>query len=164
MKFPRQGAALVFLRAEEQGRQFLKVGPALTFAFREAVFALASMENELLPPAQRSRLVETLDEAMLRNPAYWQDHYHGTPQEIALARVYSLSDRIRYYWPDPKVQAALGRLLQNLGGKALPLTLVSQFLPGQFERIRSGQIMNTPEALILDKVGSVLDAYAQACG
>ena len=27
----------------------LKVGPALTFAFREAVFALAMMENELVP-------------------------------------------------------------------------------------------------------------------
>jgi D-tagatose-1,6-bisphosphate aldolase subunit GatZ/KbaZ len=142
----------------------LKVGPALTFAFREAVFALVMMENELLPPAQCSRLVETLDLAMQRDPSYWKGHYHGTPQEIAFARKYSLSDRIRYYWPDPQVQAALGRLLQNLGEKPLPLALISQFMPQQWEKIRSGQISLTPEALILDKLASVLEAYTLACG
>ncbi|STW04415.1 Tagatose-6-phosphate kinase GatZ [Klebsiella grimontii] len=33
----------------------LKVGPALTFALREAIFALAQMENELVAPESRSR-------------------------------------------------------------------------------------------------------------
>ena len=33
---------------------FLKVGPALTFAFREAVFALVHMENELIAASLRS--------------------------------------------------------------------------------------------------------------
>jgi D-tagatose-1,6-bisphosphate aldolase subunit GatZ/KbaZ len=142
----------------------LKVGPALTFAFREAVFALVLMENELLPPSECSCLVETLDLAMRRDPTDWKGHYHGTERELAFARKYSLSDRIRYYWSDPKVQAALERLLQNLKKKPLPLALVSQWMPGQLEKLRSGEIENTPEALILDKVGSVLDAYAQACG
>jgi D-tagatose-1,6-bisphosphate aldolase subunit GatZ/KbaZ len=142
----------------------LKVGPALTFAFREAVFALAMMENELLPSPQRSGLVETLDQAMQRDPAHWKGHYHGSPQEMAFSRKYSLSDRIRYYWNVPQVQAALGRLLQNLAGNPLPLTLVSQFMPAQLDKIRSRQIGNTPETLILDKVGSVLEAYSQACG
>ena len=142
----------------------LKVGPALTFAFREAVFALAMMENELIPPGRRSRLVENLGEAMLREPASWKGHYHGTPQEMAYARKYSLSDRIRYYWGVPQVKMALGRLLKNLRKDPLPLTLVSQFMPGQLEKIRSRQIGNTPEELILDQVGSVLDAYALACG
>jgi D-tagatose-1,6-bisphosphate aldolase subunit GatZ/KbaZ len=142
----------------------LKVGPALTFAFREAVFALAMMENELLPPAQRSCIVETLDLAMQRDSSYWKAHYHGTPREIAFARKYSLSDRIRYYWSDPKVQAALGRLLQNLAVRPIPLALVSQFMPEQWERLRSGQIGNSPEALILDKVSSVLEPYTRACG
>jgi len=141
----------------------LKVGPALTFAFREAVFALARMEDELLPPAQRSRLVETIDEAMQRDPIHWQGHYHGTPPQIAFSRKYSLSDRIRYYWGSPPVQSALGRLLQNLEEKSLPLTLLSQFMPVQSEKVRSGQIGNTPEALILDKVGSVLVTYSSAC-
>ena len=141
----------------------LKVGPALTFAFREAVFALSLMENELLPRAQRSRLVETLDEAMQRNPAYWRKYYHDTPRAMAFARKYSLSDRIRYYWGGAQVQIALERLLQNLLEKPLPHTLLSQFMPGQSEKVRSGQIANTPEALILDKIRTVLEAYACAC-
>jgi D-tagatose-1,6-bisphosphate aldolase subunit GatZ/KbaZ len=142
----------------------LKVGPALTFAFREAVFALAMMEKELLPAEGCSHLVETIDEAILRDPVHWKDHYHGTPQQVAFGRRYSLSDRIRYYWSVPQVQAALGRLLQNLAGKPLPLTLVSQFLPEQSEKIRNGQIGNIPDALILDKIHSVLEAYTLACG
>jgi D-tagatose-1,6-bisphosphate aldolase subunit GatZ/KbaZ len=142
----------------------LKVGPALTFAFREAVFALAMLGDELLPPGQRSRLVETLDESMQRDSTHWKAHYHGTPEQVALARKYSLSDRIRYYWPDPQVQSALGCLLRNLAEKPLPLTLVSQFLPGQWEGLRSGRIANTPEALIMDKIGTVLEAYSRACG
>lgn len=142
----------------------LKVGPALTFAFREAVFALAWMEDELLPPPQRSRLVGTLDEVMLQLPAHWQEHYHGTPAQMAFARKYSLSDRIRYYWGDPRVQAALARLLQNLTARPLPGALVSQFMPEQWEKIRSGQLANTPEALILDRLAAVLDRYARACG
>jgi D-tagatose-1,6-bisphosphate aldolase subunit GatZ/KbaZ len=142
----------------------LKVGPALTFAFREAVFALVLMENELLPPSECSCLVETLELAMRRDPTDWKGHYHGTERELAFARKYSLSDRIRYYWPDPKVQAALERLLQNLEKKPLPLALVSQWMPGQLEKLRSGEIENTPEALILDKIGSVLKVYDSACG
>ncbi len=46
----------------------LKVGPALTFAFREAVFALALMEDELFSAEEQSHLVETLEAAMLRAP------------------------------------------------------------------------------------------------
>jgi D-tagatose-1,6-bisphosphate aldolase subunit GatZ/KbaZ len=142
----------------------LKVGPALTFAFREAVFALARMENELFGVSERSRLIETLDEVMLREPTSWKDHYHGTPEQMAFARKYSLSDRVRYYWGSPAVQAALGRLFQNLKGKELPLTLLSQYLPVQWESIRSGRIENTPEALVLDKISTVLEEYTRACG
>jgi D-tagatose-1,6-bisphosphate aldolase subunit GatZ/KbaZ len=122
------------------------------------------MENELVSPGERSRLVETLDEVMLREPAHWQEHYHGTPRDMAFARKYSLSDRIRYYWVNPPVQAALGRLLQNLAEKPLPRMLVSQFMPEQWEKIRTGQIANSPEALILDRLASVLEVYARACG
>jgi D-tagatose-1,6-bisphosphate aldolase subunit GatZ/KbaZ len=142
----------------------LKVGPALTYAYREAIFALAMMENELIPAERRSNLVEALEEVMIRQPEHWQKYYHGDEAAQRLARKFSLSDRIRYYWGSPPVQFALGRLLQNLGEKTLPLTLVSQYVPGQWERIRSGQIANTPEAVILDKVDSVLEEYAFAQG
>jgi D-tagatose-1,6-bisphosphate aldolase subunit GatZ/KbaZ len=142
----------------------LKVGPALTFAFREAVFALALMEAELFPAERRSHILETLEEVMTAQPESWRDHYRGDAASRRLARKFSRSDRIRYYWGNPQVQAALGRLLQNLGKKALPLTLVSQFMPAQCERIRYGQIDNSAEAVIFDKINSVLAEYADACG
>jgi D-tagatose-1,6-bisphosphate aldolase subunit GatZ/KbaZ len=74
----------------------LKVGPALIFALCEAVFALAWMEDELLPASERSDLKTVLKQAMLRNPRHWQKYYRGSTQELAFARKYSLSDRFRY--------------------------------------------------------------------
>ncbi len=44
----------------------LKVGPALTFAFREAVFALAMMEDELFSKDERSNLIRVLDDVMIQ--------------------------------------------------------------------------------------------------
>ncbi|MGD0174441.1 MAG: class II D-tagatose-bisphosphate aldolase, non-catalytic subunit [Anaerolineales bacterium] len=142
----------------------LKVGPALTYAFREAVFALAMIEAELFPPTKRSRLIETLEEAMCREPQHWQKHYHGSPAELALARKYSRSDRARYYWPDPQVQAALKQLITNLSDRTLPAGLVSQYAPAQSRRIREGTLENKPEAILLDHIDEVLGDYAYACG
>ncbi len=142
----------------------LKVGPALTNAFREAGFALAMIENELFPPLERSRLIETLEEVMCRAPQHWNKHYHGSPAETALARKYSRSDRVRYYWPDPQVQAALQKLIANLSSRPLPAGLVSQYAPAQFRRIREGDLENTPKAILLDRIDEVLGDYAYACG
>ncbi len=142
----------------------LKVGPALTFAYREGVFALAAIEEELLAGKQSpkpSRVREVLDEAMLANPIYWRNYY---PENSKLARKYSYSDRSRYYWPAPQVGAALFQMLQNLSGQPLPLTLLSQFLPQQYQRIRDQMLFNSPRAILLDKVRHVLADYSFACG
>lgn len=136
----------------------LKVGPALTFALREAVFALAEMEEELVEQ-DVSHIREALETAMLEKPGYWQKHYTGSPQQLKFARSYSFSDRIRYYWPVPGVQTALERLLHNLGDNPLPLSLLSQYLPRQYEKIRLGELKNHPRELILAKVMDVLDDY-----
>jgi D-tagatose-1,6-bisphosphate aldolase subunit GatZ/KbaZ len=95
----------------------LKVGPWLTFAFREAVFALSAIEQELLAHRRGVRLSqvrEALQAAMLRNPVYWRSYYHGSEDEIQLGRIYSYSDRCRYYWGDAKVQQELAQLRANL--------------------------------------------------
>jgi D-tagatose-1,6-bisphosphate aldolase subunit GatZ/KbaZ len=141
----------------------LKVGPALTFAFREAVFALAMMEQELIAEEQQSHLIETLESAMLRDPRHWQKHYHGTEQEQAFARKFSLSDRVRYYWPDAAVQAALGKLLVNLGKRNIPLPLISQYLPSVFAEIRKGCFPNHPYSIIHLAIQTVLENYHYAC-
>ena len=143
----------------------LKVGPALTFAFREAVFALAGMENELVPAiAERSNLIEVLDAAMLKSPGHWRKYYPGSDEQARFARKFSLSDRSRYYWGVADVQNALQKLFTNLHRSALPLTLISQFSPLQFQKARSGEIAATPEAIIQDRIEWVLEDYDQAPG
>jgi D-tagatose-1,6-bisphosphate aldolase subunit GatZ/KbaZ len=142
----------------------LKVGPGLTFALREALFALAAIEAELLPADERSNLREALEAAMLADPGHWRGHYPGTADEQRLARAYSLSDRSRYYWPVPAVAAAVARLLDNLTRHAPPLPLLSQFLPRQHDAIRAGQLTTEPQALVRAKIGEVAGVYARACG
>jgi D-tagatose-1,6-bisphosphate aldolase subunit GatZ/KbaZ len=143
----------------------LKVGPALTFAFREAVFALAIMENELIPDSQlRSNLIQVLETVMQHSPQHWSKYYHGNEAEKQFARKYSFSDRARYYWSDPSLQTALNLLFANLGKKPLPLALISQFSLLQYEKIRTGEIKNNPQALIRDRIGFVLENYEIACG
>jgi len=140
----------------------LKVGPALTFAYREMVFGLAMIENELFPAEERSNLIEVLDQVMLGQPGYWQSYYCGSDYEQANARKYSFSDRSRYYWPITEVQSAVQRLFDNLGKNPIPLTMLSQYLPGQYENIRAGLMPNDSLAIIQDKLYTLLDVYKMA--
>ena len=141
----------------------LKVGPGLTFALREALFALAAVEAELVPDADRSRLPDVVDEAMLRRPGWWQGYYEGDAATRRLSRRYSYSDRVRYYWPDASVQAAVDRLVRNLRSTPPPLPLLSAHLPAQYDRVRAGVLAPDPIALATDHVRDVLRAYATAC-
>ena len=91
---------------------FLKVGPELTFRFREAVWALASIEDQLAVD-QPSHIRDVVGDLMNANPGYWRDYYSGTDEELELLKIYSYSDRIRYYWSDEQVVAALARLIES---------------------------------------------------
>jgi len=102
---------------KEDGVAILKVGPALTFALREGLFELEDIERETClsePEGGYSLFADTLDAAMLENPGYWIRHYHGSEDEIAQKRKYSLSDRCRYYLTDARVASAIQRLRDNL--------------------------------------------------
>ncbi|MEU0496929.1 D-tagatose-bisphosphate aldolase, class II, non-catalytic subunit [Mycobacterium sp. NPDC006124] len=141
----------------------LKVGPGLTFAMREALFALAMIEAELVPRTSRSNLVEVVERRMLAEPKYWEGYYDGEPRAQRTARRYSYSDRLRYYWADPEVDAARRTLLENLDRTGVPLPLISQFLPGQYDRVRAGQLEPAPQALVLDRIRDAIRPYARAC-
>jgi D-tagatose-1,6-bisphosphate aldolase subunit GatZ/KbaZ len=143
----------------------LKVGPALTFAFREALFALEAIETDVVGSGvEQSHLRETLDTAMRADPSYWRDYYRGAETEVARARLFSLSDRCRYYWPRPEVRGALDRLLRNLSARPIPLMVLDECLPAQAEAVRSGQLEASPEPLIRHAIGAVLAQYWAACG
>ena len=145
----------------------LKVGPWLTFAFREAVFALAAMEEEWLGERKgvtSSRIREALEEAMVAHPAEWKNYYRGDEAALRFARKYSFSDRSRYYWPRPEVAAALQQLIANLTLHPPPVSLISQFMPDQAEAVLARVISNDPVELIRNKILGVIDFYADACG
>jgi D-tagatose-1,6-bisphosphate aldolase subunit GatZ/KbaZ len=141
----------------------LKVGPALTFAMREALFALSLIEAELVPRPPRSNLVEVIERRMLDEPDHWRGYYEGDPVTQRTSRRYSYSDRLRYYWADERVDAARCTLLANLDRTGIPLPLISQFLPGQYERIRAGELQPVAQALVIDRIRDALRPYAQAC-
>jgi len=141
----------------------LKVGPALTFAMREALFALALIENELISRPSRSNLVEVVERRMLSAPEYWQAYYQGDPLAQRTARRYSYSDRLRYYWADDEVDAARQTLLANLDRIGIPLPLISQFLPAQYDRIRAGGLEPVAQSLVIDRIRDALSPYANAC-
>jgi D-tagatose-1,6-bisphosphate aldolase subunit GatZ/KbaZ len=145
----------------------LKVGPWLTFAFREAVFGLAAIEKELLSGkagVTLSCLPEALETAMVENPVHWKSYYHGEENALRIARKYSYSDRARYYWPQPTVAAALQKLLSNLTIYSAPVSVLSQYLPREADAVRAGKLANEPARLIRHKILEVLANYAYACG
>jgi D-tagatose-1,6-bisphosphate aldolase subunit GatZ/KbaZ len=162
------------LRALVEGHfAFLKVGPALTFALREGLFSLAAIEEELFGrspagPAKitPSHLRETVDRVMREQPEHWQAYYKGDEVALGLARDFSYSDRIRYYWPQADVRDAIGRLISNLSEHAIPKSLLSQYLPVEARAVRDGSLPTqpSPQELIHHKILTVLDDYAAACG
>jgi hypothetical protein len=74
------------------------------------------------------------------------------------------SDRLRYYWPDPSVEASFQILVKNLSEPPPPLSLLSQFAPSAFRAIRNGELSNDPLSIIRHRIQEVLGMYARACG
>lgn len=148
----------------EDGVGILKVGPGLTYGMREALFSLAYMEEMILHGTGKaiSNFIDVLEEAMLEQPKNWNKHYHGNDHDLWFKRKFSFSDRSRYYMPNIKVTAAKEVLLKNLREAGIPLSVLSQFMPMQYTRVREGIIENDPEALILDRIENTIDEYCFA--
>jgi D-tagatose-1,6-bisphosphate aldolase subunit GatZ/KbaZ len=136
----------------------LKVGPSLTFAFREAVVAMAAIE-ERLGASKRSGILEALATAMNENPVHWRP-YIPVDERQELLKIFGLSDRIRYYWPQPKVDAALKTLLSNIDAARAPPGIVSQFVGKMLADDQAGPLS---ERIIQAKVGAVVEIYRRAC-
>lgn len=147
------------------GVGILKVGPEITFKYREGLFALSKIEDELADSYgfTPSHFIDMLEQTMLTaQPNYWDKYYHGTPAQLHLKRKYSFSDRSRYYFAQPAVVAAEKVLIENLKRIQMPLTILSQYLPTQYDKIRTGVLENDPVAILEDKCQSVQDRYYQS--
>lgn len=142
----------VYPRLADLGFAFQKVGPALTFAWRQALYALDSMRplagwgDRIVLPA--------MEALMLAEPGYWEGHYHGSGPEQRLARHFGLADRIRYYWPHPQARAAVAALMDDLGGRSLPDPLLWQVFPAD--------VLDLAEAIPLPRSRALMQAAVQA--
>lgn len=148
----------VFARLAQLGFAFQKVGPALTFAYRQAVYALDSLRQQA-GWASTEPLFDTMERLMLAHPGYWQGHYHGTSGDLRVERHFGLADRIRYLWPQPEAVAAVAAVLDDLRGRNLPAPLLWQgFSPAMLAR--AAEIEGPmPQALILASIQLALDPY-----
>lgn len=123
---------------------------------------MEAIHAELLGPSPAAGFRQALETAMLTDPSWWDRHYHGTQEQQKLARAFRFSDRARYYLPQAAVVAAATGLIQSLERAVIPESLVSQYLPLQYARVRSGELEFRPEALLVDHIRDVLRAYSAA--
>lgn len=145
-------------RLAQLGFAFQKVGPALTFAWREALYALDTIRAQN-GWASGPSLPDTMEAVMLANPTYWQAHIHGQTADPRTERHFGLADRIRYYWPDPKAQQAVQRLFADLADKRLPDPLLAAHFSVSELATAHESRHPLPRALALARVQTALRPY-----
>lgn len=101
---------------------------------------------------------------MRARPEHWAPYYRGDEGAQRLARQFSYSDRIRYYWLQPAVAAAVERLFANLRRQLPPETLVAQWLPDVYDARRSRALGDDPAAWVRFRIRHTIARYARACG
>ncbi|MDR9751682.1 D-tagatose-bisphosphate aldolase, class II, non-catalytic subunit [Pseudomonas sp. SZMC_28357] len=146
------------------GFAILKVGPGLTFALREALYALDHIAAAMRPLPEHESLRSTMESLMLAEPHYWDHYYHGDDAARRVQRHFSYSDRIRYYWPFAAASRAVEAMFSAFGDEPIPETLVSQYLPQLYPYVASGQADSSARSLVLAAIGQVLAQYQAACG
>ena len=140
----------------------LKVGPSLTFALRQTLYALADIEASLPEIANPACLIDVMERLMLAHPAYWQSHLRGTDEELYDLRHHSLRDRIRYYWSFPDAREAVARLVRNLG-RPICAPLLREYLPELYPEIQRKGFQGNPMAIVKLSVRNALEGYVTAC-
>jgi len=139
------------------GYRVQKVGPWLSFALREALYALDRIATEIDANYPQNALRHAMETLMTAKPVHWQDHYTGSARDMYLARHYSYSDRIRYYWAAPEAEEAVAHLFDSLSGKTIPETLISQYLPASWRLSMTTPL--SPEDLVLAEIERALENY-----
>lgn len=145
----------------ESGVFILKVGPALTFAYREALTGMEKILNEINGYHGFS---DALLAAMNDNDANWHNHYVNNEKNLQIYQQYSFSDRCRYYLGVTSVKESIEELKDKFNKSTIPLFLVHQFLPFQYCKIRDCNMKLSFDTIVDDMVSLVLDNYRYASG
>ena len=96
---------------------------------------------------------------MNENPVHWRPYIAADERQEVL-KIYGLSDRIRYYWPEPKVHAALETLLSNIDSAQRSSRTCLAIRRPDAARRSAGPLS---ERIIQAKVGAVVERYRRAC-
>ncbi len=136
----------------------LKVGPELTFAYRQAVFAMAAIEDQLAI-SPRSNIVAVIDQEMNSDDRNWRPYVPAGAQQRAL-KLFGLSDRVRYYWPSAIIGNALALLQHNVNTASVPAGLIQQFASAE---CFAEPYLPLSQRIIDSKVGAVVLKYLSAC-
>lgn len=140
----------------------LKVGPALTFAYRQALYSLDQLRGALHPKKTGPTIYQVMETLMLASPGNWEKHYSGTPEDKRLQRHFGYADRIRYYWPALEAQNAVSGLFSDLAGKRPPRPLLEQFFAPEIiarAEALSASTDSWATALVLAQIQSALSPY-----
>ncbi|NTW90465.1 MAG: class II D-tagatose-bisphosphate aldolase, non-catalytic subunit, partial [Erysipelotrichaceae bacterium] len=124
------------------------------------LFALAHIEEAWVDESKQSHLIELLEKVMLENPSNWSKHYHGNEHDLWIKLKYSFSDRSRYYMPDQRIEDSIRTLFENTND--VPYSLLSQYMPIQYRKVREGLLPYSPECWVKDVVCEVLSDYIYA--
>ena len=140
------------------GFAFQKVGPALTFAWREALYALDKMRAQQGGQHGPS-LPKVMEQLMQAEPKHWQGHYPADADNLTSLLHLGLADRIRYYWPHPQAEAAVAALFADLGRLSLDdSAILHHFAQSELASARQSS-QSLPYALALGRVQSALRPY-----
>ena len=120
--------------------------------------ALAGIEAAMDVP-EPSRIVEVMRAEMEGDPAHWRAYVAPGSRETAMM-LYGLSDRVRYYWPRPAIQAALGRLYDNIAASSPEPGIVAQFTGSLVDG--TGEPATLARRVIDRMVGDVVRKYRGA--
>lgn len=145
----------VYPRLAALGFAFQKVGPALTYAWRRAVYALDALMATVSPGHEH--IANILDRAMLADPGHWRGHYRGG--DLRLARQFGLADRIRYYWSVPDVASAVDDLFARLQTRHLPIRILDEVFCSETLVLADGIDAPRAEALAMAEVQRALLPY-----
>ena len=82
--------------------------------------------------------------------------------ELKLKRAYSFSDRCRYYFARPEITGAIEKLFSNLRSVKIPLSMLRQYMPQQYIKVRDGVLGTDPKDLAEDCVVHLVEDYNYA--
>jgi len=154
----------VFAQLAQHHFAILKVGPALTFAYRRAIYALDFVLSLCTDRPACQPLPQLMEQLMHDKPDHWRAHYINTGDKYQMKTWmhFSYADRIRYYWNHPQAIQAVQRIEQDFDILNPRDYILSQFFADEVlsraDHLRSLGV-TAAKALIWAEIEVVLAPY-----